>query len=116
MPLTNLFDQEAGGIALGYSEDGIERTMQAIQVILGQAILEASIPSALLLLLGVALVMHRTRKRMEAGTAAVMAAIGDAGVADPPEQHDQDPVARVIRQTLRRLTGAERTIEQAEAP
>ena len=116
MPLTNLFDQQVGGVALGYSENGIERTMEAIQVILGQAILEASVPSALALLLGVAVVMHRTRKRLEVSTSAVMAAIGDAGTADAGQVEDPDPVAGVIRRTLLRLNGAERSIEQAESP
>lgn len=116
MPLTNLFDQQVGGVALGYSENGIERTMESIQVILGQAILEASVPSALALLLGVAVVMHRTRKRLEISTSAVMAAIGDAGTAQAGKVEDSDPVAGVIRRTLQRLNGAERSIEQADAP
>ncbi|HEX2525900.1 MAG TPA: hypothetical protein VHL31_06290 [Geminicoccus sp.] len=120
MPLTNLFDQPVGGIALGYSENGIQYTMEAIQVILGQAILEASVPSAFLLLLGAALVMHRTRRRLAAGTASVMAAIGDAGIEQagkrPHSEAAVDPVAGVIRQTLQKLGGAERRIEQAEAP
>jgi hypothetical protein len=116
VPLINLFDQQVGGLALGYSENGIEHTMDAILVILGQAILEASVPSALLLFLGVALVMRRTRKRLHASTAAVMVVIGDAASDTTDAENEQDPVADVIRKTLGRLGAAEQRIEQADAP
>lgn len=119
VPLTNLFDQQVGGLALGYSEGGIERTMVAIRVILGQAILEASIPAALVLILGVAWVMHRTRQGMQTGIATIMDAIGDApagpaAAGPPPAAHD--PVAGLIRTTLGRLDAAERRVEQADTP
>ncbi|WP_191060591.1 hypothetical protein [Geminicoccus harenae] len=114
VPLTNLFEQPVGGLALGYSEAGIERTMIAIRVILGQAILEASVPAAIVLILGIALVMHRSRRRMQASSHAIMDAIGGSvlhksGKAAPP-----DPVAAIAQETLARLHGAEARIEKAD--
>ncbi len=116
VPLSNLFDQQVGGLALGYSEDGIERTMVAIRVILGQAILEASVPAAIALILGVALVMHRTRRRMQASAAAVMDVVSDSVAERAPGTAPIDPVAGMVRGTLGRLKSVERSIEQVEAP
>ncbi|WP_027132447.1 hypothetical protein [Geminicoccus roseus] len=116
VPLVNLFDRPVGGLAVGYSESGIEQTMLAIRVILGQAILEASVPAAVVLILGVAMVMHRTRRRMRASTVAVMSAIDGSADRSSTSGGAPDPVASVISETLDRLARTERHIERADLP
>ena len=71
-------------------------------------------PAAIVLILGIALVMHRSRRRMQASTHAIMDAIGGSVLHKPGKAAPPDPIAAIAQETLARLRGAEARVEKAD--
>lgn len=120
-PLVNNYGRMVGGLALRYSDAGLRRTMDAIGVILQQAILEAALPSMVALVLGVGLVLRDTRRRLHRTRQAVFEALTEAVPTDHPaaaaraEDAAPDRFEDAIRQALTAIRSTERSIETMDA-
>lgn len=99
-PLANNYGRIVAGLALQYSEVGLQRTLQAISVILEQAILEAALPSMLALVAGVALVLRDTRRRLNGTRNAVFNALTETVAGDPSLVDQPRPVPEHIEDAI----------------
>ena len=118
-PLVNNYGRTVGGLALRYSEVGLRRTMQGIGVILEQAVLEAALPSMVVLALGLALAFRNARRRLNGTRHAAFASLTETVPPDPSAHDEHAPVPErfedAIEQALALIRRTERSLETMEA-